>query len=314
MTTNHYPPPVDRLLTLGDPQHLDTPVERPPLPAAVERSLADEKHVPMPFLSARWPDYRLYGLGPEHVPDLLRLMADEELLHDENDANAAVWGPLHAWRALGQLRAAEATEPLISLFATLDALDYFQMEVPDVLGLIGPPALPMLTAYLQNTGHAIGPRITAAGSLSVLGRMHPELRDACIAALIQPIEASRTAAATVTDDDLDDLREFNGFLLVDLMDLEATETLPVIRQAMAAGLIDESVAGDREDIEIGFGVREQRDTPRPRYQPLGLLPPDLDFDPYLPDSGGGNATAAAKKAKRKQKIAKQSKRVNRKKR
>jgi hypothetical protein len=61
-----------------------------------------------------WPDYLALGLGPQHIPDLIRMALDEELhLADPNSLD--VWSPVHAWRALGQLRAEPAVEPLAGL-------------------------------------------------------------------------------------------------------------------------------------------------------------------------------------------------------
>ena len=60
----------------------------------------------------KWPDYRKLGIGPEHIPDLIRMATDEEL-NEANEQNTEVWAPMHAWRALGQLRAVEAIEPLL---------------------------------------------------------------------------------------------------------------------------------------------------------------------------------------------------------
>lgn len=58
---SYYPPPVDRLLKVGEP--------------------ADA-----------WPDYPgLYGLGQEHVSDLIRMTQDREL-HDAGDDDLLVWG------------------------------------------------------------------------------------------------------------------------------------------------------------------------------------------------------------------------------
>ncbi len=51
MTAMPYAFPLDKLLTLGD--------ARPTM--------------------RRWPDYRQYGLAPEHIPDLVRMATDEEL-------------------------------------------------------------------------------------------------------------------------------------------------------------------------------------------------------------------------------------------
>ena len=50
--TSSYPPPINQLLTYGE----------------------TEVHEP-----DKWPNYLELGLGPEHIPDLIRMVADEEL-------------------------------------------------------------------------------------------------------------------------------------------------------------------------------------------------------------------------------------------
>jgi len=79
-----YQPPVDKLLTYGE-SNLMTP--------------------------DKWPDYQELGIGPEHIPDLIQMATDEEL-NEADVESREVWAPTHAWRALGQLRAVEAVEPL----------------------------------------------------------------------------------------------------------------------------------------------------------------------------------------------------------
>src|SRR6266487_7140549 len=90
-----YQPPVERLLTYGES----------------ERITPDE-----------WPDYRELGMGPEQIPALIRMATDEELNLAAAESTE-VWAPLHAWRALGQLRAVEAVEPLLELFERLEEDD-----------------------------------------------------------------------------------------------------------------------------------------------------------------------------------------------
>src|SRR5438045_717083 len=82
-----YPLPVDKLLTYGRPEPKD---------------------------AQNWPDYLELGLGPEHIPDLVRMTADEELWEAGEDASEN-WAPVHAWRALGELSAVNAVEPLLPL-------------------------------------------------------------------------------------------------------------------------------------------------------------------------------------------------------
>ena len=100
-----YQPPVERLLTYGESDRI-----RP-----------DD-----------WPDYPELGLGPEHVPDLIQ-MATDEALNEADAESTEVWAPLHAWRALGQLRAVEAVEPLLELFDRLEEDDWVHEELPSFL-------------------------------------------------------------------------------------------------------------------------------------------------------------------------------------
>src|SRR5437588_4593364 len=90
MDVTSYPSPVDKLLTLGDAREVGGSVKN-------------------------WSIYLELGLGPEHIPDLIRMAIDEELRWAYSDT-LEVWAPIHAWRALGQLHAEAAIEPLLSLF------------------------------------------------------------------------------------------------------------------------------------------------------------------------------------------------------
>src|ERR1700757_365910 len=94
------------------------------------------------LLDGEWRDYKELGLSPENVPDLIRMAADEQL-NNAPPEGALVWAPIHAWRALGQLGAAEAVAPLLSLLQRIDDCDddWAQSEIPEALASIGMPAL-----------------------------------------------------------------------------------------------------------------------------------------------------------------------------
>jgi hypothetical protein len=269
MTSSTYPPPVDQLLTFGDCRKL-----------------------------TEWPNYLELGLGLEHAPDLIRMAIDEELNHADSDT-LEVWAPVHAWRALGQLHAEAAVEPLISLFRTIDEDDneWAEGELPRVFGMIGPTAIPALTAYLINPTNGLYARIAAIASLQRIAEVHPETRAECVARLIRQLEEGAEADPT-----------FNGFLLASLLDLKAAESLPVIERAFVADWIDESVAGDWEDVQIEFGLKEQRETPR---RPLWdtPLPPERGFDI---SNVIAHQRKAKDKARAKRKQEKKSRRKNRK--
>lgn len=82
-----FSPAVTRLRAAGDPGAWDAP----------------------------WLDYQAeYGLTRDDIPALIDL-ALNTTVYPERDP--APWAPLHAWRALGQLGAPEAAEPLTGLLA-----------------------------------------------------------------------------------------------------------------------------------------------------------------------------------------------------
>ncbi len=227
MTTTSYGPPVDKLLTLGD------------------------AHDSMDH----WPDYVALGLGPEHIPDLVRMATDEEPRQADSEG-LEVWAPIHAWRALGQLRAEAAIEPLTGLLHQIDDDDddWVGEELPEVYGMIGPAATQALAAYLADASHPLYARIAAAHSFAEIGKSHPGSRADCVAALTAQLERFAENDHTL-----------NAFLVSFLIDLKAIESAPVMERAFAAGRVELPVAGDWEDVQIGLGLRQTRETPRPSY-------------------------------------------------
>lgn len=318
-----YSPPVNRLLTFGDPR------EEP-----------------------EWPDFPALGFGPEHVPELIR-MATDEALHDGDPASLEVWAPIHAWRALGQLRAEEAIDPLLGLFARLAGEwgdEWVGSDLPAAYGHIGPAAIPALAAYLAEPAHGLYPRMAAAEGLEFIGTRHSEARDAAIAPLVRALDAS----AGVPDPDDDDILALNGSLISNLIALKAVEAAPSIERAFADDRVDEMIAGDWEDVQVALEMREPdpnkpaqlliagritpdelleramaQPAPNPFIDPFladpllaapddGLDAPDSDWDAPAPVHRPGelaqiqrSEAARKEKAKAKNKMAQQSRRKNR---
>ncbi len=253
MSTTPYTPPVDKLLTLGEPQ---------------------------PFAPDRWPNYLELGLGPEYIPDLIRMATDHEIRSIEpkegEEEEPEFWAPIHAVRALGQLHAEAAIEPLIQLLTVQVHDEWMQEELRFVFGLIGPAAIPALTAYLADTSHELYPRGYAAHGLEEIGNWHPESRSEVIAALSKQLESFE-------ENDY----ELNGFLISGLSRLKAVEALPLIERAFAADRVDEFVIGlDGVLVELGLKEREEiqiqepfaqlferRGTPL-RPDQIAIIPPD----------------------------------------
>ncbi len=248
-TVQTYSFPVDRLLTLGRP-------------------------------SSTWCDYAGLGITADHVPELIRMACDRDLNQPDSESDG-VWAPMHAWRALGQLRATAAVEPLLDLLTALTDLydDWIHEELPDVFAKIGPPAVPPLVDYLMDDLQDEGNRVTIALGLSEIGQAHPEARPDCIARLTRALQQADRNPPSL-----------NGHLVGALMDLQAVETAPIMEAAYAGDHVDELVCGTWEHVrwEMGLGPK-----PQPLHYRYPIIP--------LPGADTQSAKQKAKaKAKRKQ--------------
>lgn len=263
-----YAPPVRQLLTRGKPDW-----------------------------DADWKLYTDLGLGPEQMPELIRMATDRELIEWPGQGPEG-WAPFHAAFALGQLQAVAAIEPLLDLFA-LAAEQNKHWGVLDeiiwVLEHIGPAGIPTLTAALTAEGNDQA-RTTVAEVLGKIAQKHPEVRPLCIDILTRQLEKAAQQAA-----------DLNAFIICSLLDLKAVEAAPVIERAFATGQVDEFIVGTLENTLFELGLRDQ---PPPRRPPLIHF---ADPQPIGSLGDGPRRTkdeAKARKAKRKQ--AEQSKKRNRK--
>jgi hypothetical protein len=264
-----YDPPVDRLLTYGSGKDLPG-----------------------------WPDYLALGLSAEHVPELIRMALDSEL-DEPGENNLAGWASLHAWRALGELHAAAAAEPLTALFRRVDELgdDWVGEQLPVVYGMIGAAAIPALSAYLADSAHGLWARTAAAQSLEEIARQHPETRETCVVALSKQLE--RFVENNVS---------LNASLVANLVALKAVESAKVIEQAFAFNRVDTMVMGDWEDVQVELGLKTGRVTPRERSEWDQLLTETAPRPGVRP----APASKDKEKAKARRKRAKRSRRKNRK--
>ncbi|WP_439621671.1 hypothetical protein [Gemmata sp.] len=211
-----YAPPVSELLKLGRPDLGRTSI-----------------------------DYPALGIGSEHVPELIRLMRDESLW-ESNDELPEWYANIHAWRALGQLRAVEAIEPLLDLIADQEGDDWNDWvidDVPRVLGEIGVPALAPTLARLNNRRPGQETASNFATAATEIARRHPEVRAEVIGHLVRVLQTG-----------LEPEPELNGFIVADLLDLKAVEAWPAIEAAFALGTVDESIAGGAADVKYQLAL------------------------------------------------------------
>jgi hypothetical protein len=213
-----YLPPLDKLLTLGEPQD-----------------------------RASWFHYLDHGLGPEHIPELKRMLLDPEL-NEGNTNSPLVWAPLHAWRALGVLRATSAVDALLQAMIDEDERDgdWSLEEVPEVLAMIGPAIIPELTAFLFDPSIPRYPRSSVVRALAEIAVKYSESRAACVDVLIRKLEAGENE-----DEGL------NGALVSAFLDLGATEAAPAMERAFQGGWVDEMYAGSWEHVQWEMGLRDK---------------------------------------------------------
>jgi hypothetical protein len=191
----------------------------------------------------REPDYLSeYGLTDDHVPALIDLAQE---WCDELDSEQADFGPVVAWRALGQLRAAAAVQPLLEMLDPLDeVLDgWFFEDVGHVFGLIGPPAIEALNSYLADEQHRQDSRAKAADGLREIARRFPQTYDQVVTILSSELARHQADASTM-----------NALLAYNLVKLEAVEAAEVIERAFAANVIDPMMVGDWGDLKKELGV------------------------------------------------------------
>lgn len=284
MDTTTYLPPVDKLLTYGEAEPVD---------------------------SKEWPNYLEPGFGPEHIPDLIRLATNTELRNiDDEDDSPEYWAPVHAWRTLGQLHAEAAIEPLLSLFHELRDDEWAAEELPEVYGMIGPAAIPAVAAYIADPAHQGWPSINAMGCLEHILDRYPDTKAECIAILTRQLEA-------FAEND----EEFNAFLIVHLTHWKAQEALPLIQQAFEEDRVDQFVI-DWNYVQEQFGLKERED-PNERIRALLGTPPQPPMPEeriataapvFSPPSQRSSGRGAAHTKKAKKKMEKASRKKNRKRR
>ena len=188
----------------------------------------------------RWPDYiETYGLTNEDVPELIQLATEEDL---DWDNEVECYAPIHAYRALGQLRAESAIEPLISLLGTDDS-DWFMEELPVAFGMIGSAAISALGDYLNSMEPSVWSRVAASGGLEQIASRHPQHRDECVALITDALSHHRQQPP-----------ELNGNLVGRLLDLQALESVDVIEKAYKEGPMDEMVCGSWARVQIELGL------------------------------------------------------------
>jgi hypothetical protein len=206
-----------------------------------------------------WPNYvQELNLEDKHIPELIKMATDEEL-NQANSDSKEVWSPVHAWRALGQLKAISALEPLLGLLNNRDD-DWISTDFPTLCCLIGVKSIPSLKKFLADSSNNFFARADAAQTLEAISHQHPETRETNIAAIAQQLEKFRDNDPT-----------FNALLIGILLDLQAVEAINLMEKAFKANQVDTFVTGDWEYIQVELGLKSPDELVVPRLSEEQML-------------------------------------------
>jgi hypothetical protein len=235
-----YAPPVEQLLSLAEP--------------------VGDADVDSGYYAAR-------GLSLEHRDALLRMALDPELNVAPSDG-LEVWGPIHAWRALCELRDYDAIVPLMDLLADDDNEWAFD-DLAKLLPRMGPPVFERVLPILNDPQRGRWVQHWAAGVVADLGKNFPELRNACIGHLAGKLENYAFNSP-----------ELNGMLVSGLVELQAVECAGLIERAFAADAVDTSLRGEWIDVEYDLGLTTERPEGRGRRMLQWVHEPDTSNMAY----------------------------------
>ncbi len=189
----------------------------------------------------------ILGIGQEHVPDLVRMARDRALNRFEDD-NLAGWAPVHAIKILEGL---DATEVVADLVPLLDVdSDWFRSALSEIFARVGQPALGLLRSYLADPSRWVWGHVSVTKALEAIAKRHPNLRDEAVASL-----------STVLHDPESYSDYACTFAMSALVELDAVEALPLIRQAFELDKIDEMVRGPWDRVLDDLGIEPDPDDP-----------------------------------------------------
>lgn len=246
---------------------------------AIDDLLAELRHAgqhPPPALLAS-----ISALGAEAIPALIALVTDPaayQMSEDEDDVS--YWAPYPAVQILGELHPPEALEPLL-LLITWDDYDYLAGIVPEALANFGRVALDPLSSILADQDQSVWTRGRVVSALGKMAGVYPELRDEIVTRL--------TAQLDTDEPDNEDLDTVRGFLVGELVELQAEESIRSIIRAFEETEIDPYLiawSDVRDKLDIPSDIAPHLDEFSPQRGRLfgSLAWPPTPTPPGRPDA------------------------------
>jgi hypothetical protein len=216
-------------------------------------------------------------------------------------------------RALGQLKATRAIEPLLGVLKASQWDDDSTLEtLPYVFGLLGPEAIPFLKHALKEwyTQEYEPTASVTVEALEKIATNYAEAREEVVDILLQRLQTPEK-----NDESL------NGFLINSLAELKAEKALPAIEAAFKQDLVDTMITRwHTVQHQLGLITQEEHDqaeeearaAQRARVFAERSSADSNDYDPFRGKNVSPSANKQKEKAKAKRKMAKASQKKNRK--
>ena len=193
-----------------------------------------------------------HGFTASDATEIMGNWMELELEDDESEASDAA--QIHAWSILAHLGGKEGREFLIDeLCVSCDiGNDFFTNYFSELILAAGPEAVPELIARFENKQAGESILIEFASALADFAR-HGIEKETVLKALV----------AALQDDPRH--RSLKGMIISDLVEISADTYLEEIRRAFDENLVDVTIGGDFEDVEVALGLRSERSSVAPHW-------------------------------------------------
>lgn len=227
-TINSYQDPVAKLINLQ------------------EKTRWDDEH---------WLDYvSKFGLSAADLPELSRLIADDELVDDDGEL---IFCEIHVLRALVQISPEEGVKLYIAQLQKFPEDDWLHEEIRGIGRNAGAIAIEPFSKMLTDPNQDERLRVTFANGLEEIGKTYPESRDACVKALMGQLQNYH-----VQDGDY-----LNSVLVSNLIQLKAVEAVNLIEEVFTNRELDEWCTGSWAEAQVSLGLKQESD-----FSPEELAP------------------------------------------
>ena len=193
------------------------------------------------------------GFEESDVDSLIEIALDLDLKYTNSNDENRQYAPCHAIVALAQLKSLVIFDELIKRLDFFDEDDYYRNSVFYYLQKVGFEKTDCLIDYFLDINNKQYDRMLILEALESFFNLNTALDEKIENALVEFLHR---------EDELED--GLNAIAIHNLIDLTQAKYIDLIRNVFKKKPVDIFFDGDIEDIEIKVGLRQKRDTPRPR--------------------------------------------------